>query len=59
MATHAGTLAWKIPWMEKPGRLQAMGSQSLIELSDLAFFLSLIVHSLLIAVAFTVAERRL
>ena len=59
MATHACTLAWKIPWMEKPGRLQAMGSQSLIELSDLAFFLSLIVHSLLIAVAFTVAERRL
>ena len=21
MATHSGTLAWKIPWMEKPGRL--------------------------------------
>ena len=20
-ATHSGTLAWKIPWMEKPGRL--------------------------------------
>ena len=27
MATHFGTLAWKIPWMEKPGRLQSMGSQ--------------------------------
>ena len=27
MATHAGTLAWKIPWIEKPGRLQSMGSQ--------------------------------
>ena len=27
MATHSGTLAWKIPWMEKPGRLQSMGSQ--------------------------------
>ena len=26
-ATHSGTLAWKIPWMEKPGRLQSMGSQ--------------------------------
>ena len=25
MATHSGTLAWKIPWMEKPGRLQSMG----------------------------------
>ena len=27
MATHAGTLAWKIPRTEKPGRLQSMGSQ--------------------------------
>ena len=27
MATHSSTLAWKISWMEKPGRLQSMGSQ--------------------------------
>ena len=27
MATHSGILAWKIPWMEEPGRLQSMGSQ--------------------------------
>ena len=27
MATHSSVLAWKIPWMEKPGRLQSMGSQ--------------------------------
>ena len=27
MATHSSTLAWKIPWMEEPGRLQAMGSR--------------------------------
>ena len=27
MATHSSTLAWKIPWTEKPGRLQYMGSQ--------------------------------
>ena len=26
MAPHASTLAWKIPWMEEPGRLQSMGS---------------------------------
>ena len=26
-ATHSSTLAWKIPWTEKPGRLQSMGSQ--------------------------------
>ena len=25
MATHYSTLAWKIPWMEEPGRLQSMG----------------------------------
>ena len=28
MATHSSILAWKIPWMEEPGRLQFMGSQS-------------------------------
>ena len=27
IATHSSTLAWKIPWMEEPGRLQSMGSQ--------------------------------
>ena len=26
MAPHYSTLAWKIPWMEEPGRLQSMGS---------------------------------
>ena len=26
-ATHSSILAWKIPWMEEPGRLQSMGSQ--------------------------------
>ena len=26
-ATHSGILAWKIPWMEEPRRLQSMGSQ--------------------------------
>jgi len=26
MAPHSSTLAWKIPWAEKPGRLQSMGS---------------------------------
>ena len=26
MAPHSGTLAWRIPWMEEPGRLQSMGS---------------------------------
>ena len=25
MATHSSTLAWKIPWMEEPGRLRPWG----------------------------------
>ena len=28
VAPHSSTLAWKIPWMEEPGRLQSMGLQS-------------------------------
>ena len=27
MAPHSSTLAWKIPWIETPGRLQSMGSR--------------------------------
>ena len=27
MAIYSSILAWKIPWMEEPGRLQSMGSQ--------------------------------
>ena len=26
VAPHSSTLAWKIPWMEEPGRLKSMGS---------------------------------
>ena len=32
--THSSTLAWKIRWMEEPGRLQSMGSLSRTWLSD-------------------------
>ena len=35
MATHSSTLAWEIPWTEKPGGLQSMGLQkSWTRLSD-------------------------
>ena len=27
MAIHSGTIAWKIPWTEEPGKLQPMGLQ--------------------------------
>ena len=29
VATHSSILAWRIPWSEKPGRLQSMGLQEL------------------------------
>ena len=35
MATHSSMLAWRIPWMEEPGKLQSMGSQSRTRLSEL------------------------
>ena len=28
MATHFNNLAWEVPWIEEPGGLQFMGSQS-------------------------------
>ena len=28
MATHSSILAWRFPWIEKPGRLQSMGFQT-------------------------------
>ena len=37
MATHSSTLAWKIPWMEHPGRLYSMGSLSRTQLSNFTF----------------------
>ena len=36
MATHSSTLAWKIAWMEEPGRLQSLGL-SWTRLSGFAF----------------------
>ena len=40
MAPHSSTLAWKIPWVEEPGRLQSMGSlesDTTERLSDFTF----------------------
>ena len=37
MAPHSNTLAWKIPWMEEPGRLHSMGSLSQTWLRDFTF----------------------
>ena len=38
MAIHSSTVAWKIPWMEKPSRLQSVGvTKSWTQLSDFTF----------------------
>ena len=41
MAAHSSTLAWKIPCMEEPGRLQSMGSQESDTTERLYFHFSL------------------
>ena len=37
MAPHSSSLAWKIPWMEEPGRLRSMGLLSQTQLGDFTF----------------------
>ena len=44
IAPHSSTLAWKISWMEEPGGLQSMGSESQTRLSDFPFTFH--IHSL-------------
>ena len=36
MATHSSILAWRIPWSEKPGKLQSTGSHSRTQLKRLS-----------------------
>ena len=42
METHSSIFAWKIPWMEEPGRLQSMGLQRVRhdQATSLSFFVS-------------------
>ena len=44
MATHSSTLAWKVPWMEKPDRLQSMESRGVEH--DRGFTLTFHFHAL-------------
>ena len=46
MATHSSTLAWKIPWVEEPDKLQSMGSQR-------------VSHNCVTSLYFTLGEERL
>ena len=41
MAPHSSTFAWKIPWVEEPGRLQSMGSLESDTTERLPFHFSL------------------
>jgi len=43
MVTHSSILAWRIPWTEKPGRLQSNGvAKSRTQLSDFTCLLQLV-----------------
>ena len=41
MAPHSSSVAWRIPWMQEPGRLQSMGSLRLDMTEQLHFYFSL------------------
>ena len=59
MATHSSTLAWKIPWTEKPGGLPSTGlhSQTLLKRlsnsSSSNYFQSIVLTFTTIHIAFT------
>ena len=38
MAPHSSTLAWKIPWVEEPGRLQSMGTREESDMTEQLHF---------------------
>ena len=42
MAPYSSTLVWKIPWVEKPGGLQSMGSQRVRHTEQLHFHFHLL-----------------
>ena len=46
MANYSSTLAWNIPWMEEPGRLQSMGLQGVghDRVTSLSFFLQFLLE---------------
>ena len=71
MATHSSILAWRIPWTEKPGGLQSVGSQSWTRLKQLGngnsssynsrrfASLSLCYEQLVVSITLLLAHRRL
>ena len=63
MAIHSSILAWRLPWMEKPGRLQSTGSKRVrhnwATLLSLSFFLFIVAHSYTSALLFLTSICRL
>ena len=60
MATHSSILAWKIPWMEEPGRLQSIGvAKSQTRLSNFTFTLNTTVDKVDNQRGSTVQHRKL
>ena len=45
MATHSSILAWKISWMEEPGRLQSMGRKESDTTEQLRFCFCFVAES--------------
>ena len=45
MTTHSSILAWRIPWADKPARLQSMGSQRVGH----ALLIQMTVHEIFLA----------
>ena len=50
MATHSNILAWKIPWMVEPGRLQSDTTEQLHFTQTMVEVMKLIVTSLIVII---------
>ena len=50
MATHPSILTWRIPWREKPGRLQSVRSKSVGHKATMYTHVHIIIDSMLSAV---------
>ena len=51
MATHSSILAWRIPWIEGPGRLQSIGvAKNHIQLSERTFTHTHLLHKIVLKI---------
>ena len=59
MVTHSSILAWRIPWTEKPGRVQSMGLQSWTRLSDFTILYTISIYIVLLTISIKISNRKL